>query len=167
LRRSIVIHVLDIDAVAPRFGANALAALQATGFPLAGTDVTLAHLPYSWDNTAPLGRLVAELAAQGAMIAVSSEGALFDYGDDDVVVANLKALQPATHQRSVRVVTGSVTRTDAVTRTILANSRLKLIPRGVHSFAALAARASFSVAETRQALISDQILLRPQKSPGT
>jgi hypothetical protein len=92
VERAITIHVLDPDTDGPSFGASALAALGADGAPLAGMDVRLLHSTYDWRAPAQLGELVRGLAAQGAVVAASSEGALFEYGDDEMVVANLCSL---------------------------------------------------------------------------
>jgi hypothetical protein len=157
--RPITIHVLDPDTRGPAFGKNALAALAATGGPLAGLAVTLVHEPYSWSDTASLDRLVRKLAAEGAIIAASSEGALFEYASDEEVVANLKAL--AADGRGVRLVAGSVTRADDLAMRMLRDSPFKLVPRAPDRFAALAARGGFAVVRVAPAVLSDQVLLRP------
>jgi hypothetical protein len=159
LTRPITVHVLDQDARGPAFGKNALAALAATGAPLAGLDVTLLHEPYRWSDTAPLVRLMRELIADDAVIAASSEGALFEYGNDEDVVTNLKVL--AAEGQGARSVVGSVTRDDDLAVRILKDSPYKLVPRSAEHFARLAARGGFTVARSERALMSDQVLLRP------
>jgi len=159
LARPVSIHVLDLDGRAPLFGANALAALRAGDGPLTGLDIRLVHTRYSWDDTAPLDRLLGEIQAAPAIIAASSEGALFEYGSDDAVIGNLRVL----HNHAVRAVTGSVTRADELTLAMIANSRFKLMPRGIDTFSSLAARAGFAVAKVAPALMSDQVLLRPTR----
>lgn len=159
LARLVVIHVLDLDARGPAFGRNVLAALAAAGGPLAGRDISLAHVPYNWSEVAPLDRLIRRLAAEDAVIAASSEGALFDYGSDEDVVANLAALNAGG--RGARSVVGSVTRADDLARRMFAGSPFKLVPRGIEAFAQIAARGGFAVARVAPALLSDQVLLRP------
>jgi hypothetical protein len=56
-----------------------MALKQANG-PLHGLEVQFQHHAYDWNDTAPLARLLAGPAARGVMIAVSSEGGLFEYG---------------------------------------------------------------------------------------
>jgi len=158
LARPVVIHVLDLDAQGPAFGKNALAALAAAGGPLAGLDISLVHVPYNWNEVAPLDRLVGQLAAEDAIIAASSEGALFDYGSDEDIVANLVALNAAG--RGARAVVGSVTHADELARRVFADSPFKLVPRGMDAFAQIAARGGFAVARVAPALLSDQVLLR-------
>jgi hypothetical protein len=157
LARSVTIHVLDLDARAPMFGANALAALRAGGGPLAGRDISLTYVYYGWDDTGPLVRLVSELSTGPAIVAASSEGALFEYGSDDAVIGNLRVLRA----HDVRPITGSVTRADDITVGMLTTSLFKLVPRGIEAFSALVRRAGYSVARVEPALLSDQVMLRP------
>ena len=93
------------------------------------------------------------------MIAASSEGALFEYGSDDAIVANLAALRAGGV--GARLVAGSVTRDDETRRQMIAETQFKLIPRGIAGFAPLATRAGFAIAKVEPAWLSDQVLLRP------
>ncbi len=108
LRRPIAVHVLDGDDAGPFFGANALAALQAEGGPLTEVDIVFKHEIYNWNEPAPLGDLIRDLISHDAIVAASSEGGLFEYGSDEAIVANLRALR--TDGEGVRLVAGSVTR---------------------------------------------------------
>ena len=159
LARPVVIHVLDVDRQGPQFGKSVLTVLRAPGGPLAGHDIELVHQLYDWNDAAPLDRLVRKLAADSAVIAASLEGALFEYASDDAVLANLRALH--ADGRGARFVAGSVTRADDLAQRMLAVSPYKLVPRGVATFANLAARAGFAVESVAPALLSDQVLLRP------
>ena len=157
LRRRTVIHVLDQDDAGPFFGNNALAALMQDGAPLAGLDVSFRHRHYDWNAPASLETLLRELDATGAVVAASSEGGLFEYGSDDVVVANLTTLRAA----NVRAVAGSVTSDDDRRRRMMTGSRFKLHPRGVKGFAPLATGAGWRIARTESAQLSEQVLLAP------
>ena len=159
LARPTVIHVLDIDAAGPRFGAAALAALSAPDQPLAGLDITLTHDQYDWNVPPPLADLAGQAASQGAIVAASSEGALFEYGSDDAIVANLLALHK--DRRGAKVMVGSVTSTDALHRQSIANTRFKLVPRGLEGFRPLAERGGFRIARSEAAPLGDQVLLEP------
>ena len=158
LARPMAIHVLDIDAAGPRFGAAALAALSVQDQPLTGLDITLTHDQYDW-NAPPLAELAGQAASQGAIVAASSEGALFEYGSDDAIVANLLALHK--DRRGAKVVVGSVTSTDALHRQSIANTRFKLAPRGLEGFRPLAERGGFRIARSEAAPLGDQVLLEP------
>jgi len=155
LNRRIVIHVLDQDDAGPFFGMNALAALTTDGAPLAGLDVAFDHRRYDWNDTAALAALLRE--TDGAIVGASSEGGLFEYGDDDAVVANLKTLRAG----NVRAVTGSVTSNTERHRRNITVSRFKLHARGLEGFTPLAERGGFRLARSEPAQLSDQVLLVP------
>src|SRR5262249_53042385 len=159
LRRPIVIHVLDAEADGAAFGANALAALMAAGQPLHDLDITLKRQSYDWNEQTLLAELAAQLKSQGAIMAASSEGGLFEYGSDDAIVANLKALGAG---QAVKFVAGSVTSTSEVRKRMIAETRFKLHPRGLEGFAPLAARGGYEIAKSVSAVLSEQVLLRPR-----
>ncbi len=159
VKRPITIEVLDTDADSTFFGANALAALKADQGPLVGLDIGMNHHDYDWDKPAMLESLVGKLASAGAVIAASSEGALFDYGSDQAIVANLSALHAGG--AGARFVAGSVTVDDDVTRRMIAHTGFKVIPRGVAGFVPLAAEGKFRAVKVEQAFLSEQVLLRP------
>jgi hypothetical protein len=157
LQRRITIQVLDIDPAGPHFGAAALAALSADGQPLAGTGISFAHEQYDWNAPALLEDLVRRAATQDAIVAASSEGALFEYGSDDAIVANLRAL----HDNGAKVIVGSVTSADPLRRQSLAGSRFKLMPRDLDGFRPLAERGGFRIARSEATPLGDQVLLYP------
>jgi hypothetical protein len=158
IHRPIAIHVFDAQQDGPTFGARALLALSAPGQPLHGLEVQFRHHAYDWNDTAPLARLLADLAARGAIMAASSEGGLFEYGSDDAIVANLAALARA----GVPFVAGSVTSASEARRRMLAQARFRLFARGLEGFAPLAERSGYAIAESRTAVVSEQVLLRPR-----
>jgi hypothetical protein len=156
LERSIFIHVLDMQADGPFFGKNALAALKQPGGPLHGIDVEFEHQAYDWNVTDVLAQLAARLTAQGAIVAASSEGGLFEYGTDEAIVANLTALAGA----GVRFVAGSVTGASDVRKQMIGLTKFKLYPRGAAGLAPLAMLAGYEVAKSEPNVMSDQVLLR-------
>ena len=158
LNRPIAIEVLDANADGALFGANALAALKADQGPLAGLDIGMNYHDYDWDKPAMLESLVGKLASAGAVIAASSEGALFEYGSNQAIVANLKALHAGG--AGARFVAGSVTVDDDINRRMIAQTGFKLVPRGIAGFGPLAAEAGFRVVKVEQAFLSEQVLLR-------
>ncbi len=161
IHRPIAIHVFDAQPDGPTFGARALLALTAPGEPLHGLEVQFQHHAYDWKDTAPLAHLLAGLAARGAIIAASSEGGLFEYGTDDAVVANLTALA----QAGVPIVAGSVTSSSEERKRMIAQTTLRLFARGLEGFAPLAERSGYAIAESRSAVVSEQVLLRPRATP--
>ncbi len=64
----------------------------------------------------------------------SSEGGLFEYGSDEEIVANLKALRG---QPDVVAVTGSVTRADEPIQQMRKATTAKTRPRGLAVFRSL------------------------------
>jgi len=163
IHRPIAIHVFDAQQDGPTFGARALLALAAPGGPLHGLEVKFQHHPYDWNDTAPLAHLLAELAARRAIIAASSEGGLFEYGTDDAIVANLTALARA----GVPIVAGSVTSSSEVRKRMLAQTTFRLFPRGLEGFAPLAEQSGYAIAESRTAVVSEQVLLLPRANVST
>src|SRR5215470_2026181 len=155
IHRPIAIHVFDAQQDGPTFGARALLALSAPEGPLHGLEVQFEHHAYDWNDTAPLARLLAGLVARGAVIAASSEGGLFEYGTDDAIVANLTALARA----GVPIVAGSVTSSSEHRKRMIAQTSFRLFARGLEGFAPLAERSGYAIAESRPAVVSEQVLL--------
>ena len=85
-------------------------------------------------------------------------GGLFEYGTDDAVVANLTALARA----GVSIVAGSVTSSSEVRKRMIAQTRFRLFARGLEGFAPLAEQSNYAIAESRTAVVSEQVLLRPR-----
>ncbi len=159
-RRPVRLHVLDIDAAGPHFGAAAVRALSAEGGALAGLDIAFVHQQHDWNAPKPLERLVRQAADAGALIAASSEGALFEYGSDNAIVVNLRALH--NEGRGAKLVVGSVTAGDELRRRTIASGSFKLIPRGLDGFRPLAERGGFRIVRSEPAPLGDQVLLCPQ-----
>ncbi len=157
--RRIVVRVLDGDANGPAFGARALAALQAASAPLTGLDITFEHLVYDWTRTSELSRVLAAAKSDGALVAVSSEGGLFEYGSDEDILANLGALTSSSDAGVYMV--GSVTRDDEIIQTLKLTSTAATKPRGLPTFSALIARAGWHVVRSIPRPLSDQVLLEP------
>jgi len=158
--RPIRIHVLDIDEHGPRFGSRALAALMANDGPLAALDITFAHQHYDWREASTLAAAFTDAARTGVVAAVTSEGALFEYGSDDVVRANLLAIRQ--HGGSDTAVIGSVNRNDVVSfqRRHPAPSNIKVVPRTIADYRTLVESAGWRVVTVVERPFSRQVLLR-------
>lgn len=141
LGRNIVVRVLDLDDAGPNFGARALAALQDAGAPLANLTITFQHLHYNWSDATRLASLLD--FPSGAVVATSSEGALFEYASDQEIIANLRALASQTPPDAF--VTGSVTRADGASPYLNSFLRLPTRPRSLESFSRLAQEAGFKI----------------------
>ncbi|HET9870237.1 MAG TPA: hypothetical protein VFR02_07070, partial [bacterium] len=94
--RRVTIHVLDLEAEGPDFGARALAALQKPGGPLAGLRARLRYVRYDWAAPAPLLALLRRCAAGKGVMAGSAEGSLFSYASDGQIAEHLALFQAAT-----------------------------------------------------------------------
>jgi len=131
--RKVVITALDVDARGPAFGVRALEALREAAGPLCGLDIRFHYLSYEWSETERLRSALEELGAGDSVCAVSSEGALFEYGSDEEIVGNLKALHGGT--RADAIVVGSVTRDGAATRASARANSVATRPRTLEGFA--------------------------------
>jgi hypothetical protein len=93
LARPIAIHVLDLDAAGPAFGARALDALRSADGPLRGLDIRFEHIAYDWASPAPLAVALERADRDGAVLVASSEGGLLEYGSDEHIAANLTVMR--------------------------------------------------------------------------
>ncbi len=155
--RPIVIDVFDQDDAGPAFGRAAVAALCAPGAPLAGLTIAFRHIPYDWRDTAPLqsaltGRVPATITV------ASSEGGLFEYGDDATIAANLAVLARAGN---VLAVAGTFTSDDDLSRKLRQDRGAATHPRTASAFAALASQSGWQVAKLREIPLSSRVLFTP------
>lgn len=160
LRRPITIFVLDIDSLAPDFGARALSVLTAPGHILSGLDLHFEHQVYDWNDTRLLVDRIEQSAASQAILAASSEGGLFEYATDSAIVANLQAL--AAPYAGTEVIVGSVTNADPLRRASIKRARFKVVPRGVEGILSLAAQAGLELTRVEHTPLSDQIVFQPR-----
>lgn len=145
--RAVRIHVLDRDDHGPLFGARALDALRSEGGPLRGLDITLAHVHYDWTDTTVLDRELAAITRDGGLVACSSEGALFDYGSDAEIRANLASIRRGT--RAGTIVVGTATRAARAApsraRPDRSPHRVAVVPRTLEEFEALVQSSGWRV----------------------
>jgi hypothetical protein len=92
-KRAIEIDVLDLDDAGPAFGESALAALSQSNGPLHGLRITFRHRPYNWARAEGLAGLMNKTELEHPITMCSSEVGLFEYGSDEEIVSNLKALR--------------------------------------------------------------------------
>jgi len=158
--RPIFIHSLDLDNAGPNFGARALKALQSESAPLHGLDIRFEHIPYNWSDPISLRNYLKSLDGQ-SICAASSEGALFEYGSDEDVSGNLRALFDVTLPDTV--VAGSVTRADELGLKLNGHGlghRAALQFRGLEAFTALALHTGWKVAKSIDRPLSHDVLLK-------
>ena len=153
--RKVHLHILDLEAEAPRFGERALQAVTSAGHRLAGLDATFTYVRYNWAEAALLRAYAAD-HLQG-IVAVSSEGGLFEYGADEDIVANLAAVRGVTPADTF--VVGSVTRPDEHGRPLHRWARVPVRPRSLAAFGALAARAGWKIERVVERSFSNVVQL--------
>ncbi len=159
--RQIYVHSLDLNTGGPNFGARALASLLAEGAPLHGLQISFEHIPYNWSNPAELRALVESFGGGPGVAAVSSEGALFEYGSDEGITGNLQTLGEVMPADSA--VVGSVTRADELGRTANGagvGSRAAIQFRGLEAFTALALHSGWKVTKAIDRPLSHDVLLK-------
>jgi hypothetical protein len=141
--KNIVIALLDLDARGAAFGVRASEALCASGAPLSGLEVSFQYLSYEWSDTSRLRKVLEGLNAREAACGISSEGGLFEYGSEEEIVSNLRALHEDTPRDAI--VVGSVTRDGAAVRASLIASRVATRPRTIEGFRGLCEQVGWSV----------------------
>lgn len=127
--RRIEIHVMDLDEEGPEFGERALNSLKQVGAPLNGFDIHFFHHRYDWSNVRVLEKVLEEMVSKGSIIATSTEGGLFEYASDEIIVANLKALL-----NGACCVVGSVTREVGPSPLLFQKGEILIHPRTLESF---------------------------------
>jgi hypothetical protein len=157
LDRPITIHILDQNDTGAPLCHAAVQALSARGKPFEKLAITVDYQRYDWNDPRPLAGLTADIAAHGGVALASSEGALFEYGDDAAIVANLDALRP------VLFIVGSVT----ADRPTVATAWFDVKRRGVAGITPLVAAAGYDLVRSEDAEMSHQILLRRSARPNT
>jgi len=106
INRKIEINVLDIDSAGPDFAERCIKALKTGNGKFAGLDIAFRYIHYSWEHTADLIKLLGERI--NWLKVCSSEGGLFEYCEDEIIIRNLLALQE--NSSADMIVTGSVMR---------------------------------------------------------
>jgi hypothetical protein len=148
LGRHVRVYLLDVDDAGPHFGKRALAALTAGNGPLGGVDASLEYVAYDWAKPQQLQILLRAVDAGQAVVAISSEGGLFEYAADEQIVANLAVLAAETPADAI--VAGPVVR-DATTldprlvATERAPGRPPIRYLGLPKFAELAGRGGWRI----------------------
>lgn len=155
--RRIFLHVLDLERDAPDFGLRSLSALQGPGAPLAGLDITFNYVRYNWSDAKGLRDVIAGLEGGERVVALSTEGALFEYGSDSDILSNLEVFREATPGDSFIV--GSVTRDNSAIRSTFTANRIPVVHRGLPVFGALIRPAGWAISESVEGFYSDVVRL--------
>lgn len=143
--REIAIVVMDLDDKGPAFGGRAVEALCAPAAPLDGLRIGFTHFLYDWSDVSRLREVFEEMQVSEAVCGISSEGGLFEYGSDEEIVSNLRALHGGTAGDTI--VVGSVTRDGGPVRASLATNRFLTRPRTMEAFQTLAEEGGWKAQE--------------------
>ena len=157
--RRVAIRVLDLERDAPDFGKRALAALSGPGGPLQGVEIGFEHVRYNWSEPGELAQLLGSLPG-GSVVAVSSEGGLFEYGTDADILANLRVLSSGAGSGIFAV--GSVTCKDGSFTRRQGLMRIPVIPRGLERFGELIAQAGWDIRTADKQMYSDVVTIAPR-----
>ncbi|WP_416799054.1 hypothetical protein [Ciceribacter azotifigens] len=153
---NVAVDVLDIEDTGILLGKAVLAALCETKGPLVGIAATMTFVPYSWDQPSSLASALHDRKIGGEYVLASSEGALFEYGSDRAVIANLSLLREA----GAIPIAGSVIRDDATGQAMAARSPFPLKARGLRNLESLVSAAGYRISDAIEGVASDQFLLR-------
>jgi hypothetical protein len=145
-RREVRVLVLDPDGEGPDFGRAALERWLFPGGPLQGLSIEFEHTPYDWNDISGMDHVLTGVPP-GALLAVSSEGGLFDYGDDERVFAHLRLL--GARGPAHTMVSGTLSSPDRAGH-LLNQGSLAIHPRSVKALELLASRSGWRVVEARQ-----------------
>ena len=88
--RKIEINVLDIDTYGPDFAERCISALRLPGNKFSELNILFRHILYDWNNPQKLLELLSK--RKEWLQICSSEGGLFEYCSDDVIIQNLIVL---------------------------------------------------------------------------
>ncbi len=97
--RKIEINVLDIDTFGPAFAERSITALKAPGGRFNGLNISFRHIHYDWNNTEKLAELLSE--RKEWLQVCSSEGGLFEYCSDEVIIRNLDTLYSHSNDKTI------------------------------------------------------------------
>jgi len=148
--RKIEIHVLDIDAVGPKFALGCIEALKMPGLHFHGLDTAFHHTAHDWKDTKQLVPLLSN--REDCIMMFASEGGLFEYGSDEAIIRNLNVLYDYSPD-SARIAGTVVHETDKVHATVPAlakssNAGLRFL--GVGGLAGLLEETGWSLERVQE-----------------
>jgi hypothetical protein len=126
--------------------------------PLHGLDIHFDHIKYDWTDTKVMRELANSFQDEEVIVAALSEGALFEYGSDVEITANLRTLHEITPPEAI--VAGTVTRADDIGRVMNTASRAAIQFRGLEAFSTLALRAGWEITTRIDRPLSHDILMK-------
>jgi hypothetical protein len=132
---------------------------------LCGINAGMEYIAYDWTWPQQLRILLRAIDALGAVVAVSSEGGLFEYAADEQILANLGVL--ATETPNDAIIVGPVVRAaDTLDPRLRATEHVPGRPPvrylGMTAFAELARHSGWQVARTLDGPMHQVVCLQKQ-----
>jgi hypothetical protein len=109
---------------------------------LGGLDITLDHVTYDWAQTSELYEAFTRIGEENIAIC-SSEGALFEYGSNEIIAQNLTSLIEA--RPACLAVVGSIVRNNSIFQAIWKMSTLSFRTFELEEFRTLAESVGWTV----------------------
>jgi len=144
--RPIGVNVLDLESEGPMFGEQVFRVLGEEGGPLHGLNLDFSDTPYDWTDVTPLQELLLKRKEEKPVVAVSSEGGLFEYGSDEEIINHLEVLQEEAPRDTV--VFGTAVKDALAVRTVHTTSSFTFLTRTEDEVAQLAAKAGWRISRT-------------------
>ncbi len=126
----------------PDFASKALKSLQEPGSALSGLKAEILIKKHNRSNTEQLGQYLKENIKTEAIIAISSEGGLFDYCSDDLLFSNLKEIYSSTPDNVL--LAGTLSRQDDIGKRFNTVSNAT-IDRNIEEFDFLVNKCGWSI----------------------
>lgn len=104
--RKVEVNILDIDDYGPSFASESARILASEGGVLNGIDLGCRYHNYDWRETSPLCALMNE--RKDWIKVYSSEGGLFEYGDEKNILENLVSIKQYSENSTYTRITGSL-----------------------------------------------------------
>ncbi len=119
--RKIEINVLDLDPTGPDFAERAINALKTGNGKFRNLNITFRYILYNWNDTTELQKLLSD--RKDWLKICASEGGLFEYAEDEIIIRNLIALDENTSDEMI--IAGSIMR-DTITIDAGAKAAMKI-----------------------------------------
>lgn len=95
----IELNILDVDDYGPYFATSSAEELISDRGILKGIDLQCRHVKYNWKDVSELAGLLMNRTEWVTLF--SSEGGLFEYGDEDDIMSNLRVISSKTGNKPV------------------------------------------------------------------
>ena len=145
---NIELNILDIDDYGPYFAIRSTEELISENGVLRGINLSCRHIIYNWKNASSLGELL--MSRNDWITLFSSEGGLFEYGEEEDILNNLKIIsENITNQTSI---SGSLVKdainVDPIFSETLDITTIKPMQYGMEGLIRLADKSGWKISNT-------------------